>query len=328
MSPRRAAQQPAAPVSDVDRLALYEEGERLLRLGYRLAVTTTDDKGTPKRPYNPDRADWGRWQDEAIADEETLHRRLEAPETRGLGIVTTGLAAIDIDDGPGKDGSKNLRQWSPPASRNIVATPMEVATMNGGRHLYYREHPDHPVTNSGGELGNVADVDVRGRGGFIVVPPTSHGDQRYTWTQGPVHIDELPLSMKWLSGALTRSGEIRPVKTTWDPELTDYGRQRVDMLVREVAAAKPAEGENTGRHQTLIVAATSGGHLVAEGIATPQWVLDSLRVACGPVVDGGNGLADENRRKEIDRTIRDGILYALKARRDGTSRAIKEVETW
>jgi hypothetical protein len=308
-------------------LELYEEGSRLLDYGYNLAVAKLDHKKQPKRPFNPDDPKHRRWETETIADAGTLERRLQHPQTVGLGIVTTGLAVIDPDQKPGQNGRANLEAFVADG-HPLPERPMQTSTMGGGLHIYFREPAGLVVTNSGGELGGVGGVDVRGRGGFVVVPPTSGGERCYRWLRGPVPLQELACGPEWLTGPMSGNGHRRDVRTEWAPKDTDWGQDRVAELVRKVSGTAPAQNGNTGRHASLIKAATAGGHLVAEGLISPEWVLEALTVACGPAAEGGNGMVSEGRTREVALTIRDGITNGLEMHAEGISSLIEEVARW
>ena len=92
---------------------------------------------------------WGRW-----------------PEAN-IGLVTgeaSRLVVLDVDPRHGGHvGLEELeRQFGP-----LPAT-VEAQTGSGGRHLLFK-HPGQRVSNSAGILG--PGLDVRGDGGYIVVPP-------------------------------------------------------------------------------------------------------------------------------------------------------------
>lgn len=53
------------------------------------------------------------------------------------------------------------------------ATPMRVLTGSGSRHRYYRE-PARKLVGNKQALRGVHGLDVRGHGGFIVLPPSRH----------------------------------------------------------------------------------------------------------------------------------------------------------
>lgn len=91
--------------------------------------------------------------------------------------VPTGVAfdAIDVDyrSHPGA-----LRAWSSIKDEfelhGVVSTPR-------GTHWYTRPTGAANLAGAGGVDG----VDYRGRGGYVVVPPSRRPDGRYTWWSPP-----------------------------------------------------------------------------------------------------------------------------------------------
>lgn len=92
-----------------------------------------------------------------------------------IGVATgalSGVFVIDIDK-----GEKELRQLE--AQHGALPATVESATPGGGRHIFLR-YPGWPVKCSQGELA--PGIDVRGDGGYVVVPPSVHPNgRRYYW---------------------------------------------------------------------------------------------------------------------------------------------------
>lgn len=96
------------------------------------------------------------------------------PESN-VGIATGGdLAVIDLD--VSRNGVEN---WEALADSNGgQVDTLTVSTGGGGRHLYLRT--DRRVRNSVDQLAQ--GVDVRGEGGYVVAPPSTHASGRqYHW---------------------------------------------------------------------------------------------------------------------------------------------------
>lgn len=104
--------------------------------------------------------------------------------TANVGVATGhGFAVVDID--PRHGGTVDPR----------LPDTFTVATPSGGVHLYYATEEDIP--NSAGRLA--PGVDVRGRGGHVVVAPswTLVGGARQRWrVEAARHIAEMP---RWLA---------------------------------------------------------------------------------------------------------------------------------
>jgi len=95
---------------------------------------------------------------------------------RNIGLVCgaiSGLIVLDVDIGHG--GQESLKKY------DVPTTPI-VQTGSGGFHLYFK-HPGHHVGNFAGKLPG---FDLRGDGGFVVLPPSVHPNGRqYTWLTAP-----------------------------------------------------------------------------------------------------------------------------------------------
>lgn len=79
----------------------------------------------------------------------------------------SGIAVLDIDCKNGKDGFPSVPGWK-------GLSPLRVETGSGGAHLYFQAH--RPIRNATGSDG----VDVRGEGGYVIVPPS----QGYSLAEG------------------------------------------------------------------------------------------------------------------------------------------------
>lgn len=107
-----------------------------------------------------------------------------------VGIRTgaeSGLIVLDVDV---PAGTKALAELERKHGKLITA---RVLTGSGGWHHYFR-HPDRPVRNSAGSLGD--GLDLRGDGGYVVAPPSVHeSGNRYKWTR---ELDRLADPPGWL----------------------------------------------------------------------------------------------------------------------------------
>ncbi|NOZ19568.1 MAG: bifunctional DNA primase/polymerase, partial [Planctomycetes bacterium] len=109
---------------------------------------------------------WTRWRDAAI------------------GLRTgkqSGLFAMDIDPRNGGDVSLEYLE----SEHGAMPDTVESQTGGGGRHLLFT-WPGRPVPCSVGRIGS--GIDVKGDGGYIILPPSDHESGRqYCWLvgQGP-----------------------------------------------------------------------------------------------------------------------------------------------
>jgi phage/plasmid-associated DNA primase len=89
----------------------------------------------------------------------------------------SGLLVIDVDMKEGRDGETSLAVLG----RELGQLPetIEALTPNGGRHLYFRAPKDMTIGSSAGRLG--VGLDVRGEGGYVILPPSRTNGRRYEW---------------------------------------------------------------------------------------------------------------------------------------------------
>jgi hypothetical protein len=93
-----------------------------------------------------------------------------------IGIATGAAGLVVID--PDKEGDK---AWRELAHRLMLPQTLMAYTGGGGMHVYFVAPSSPRVGNSAGKL--LPHVDVRGWGGYIVLPPSIHPDtgKRYAW---------------------------------------------------------------------------------------------------------------------------------------------------
>lgn len=109
---------------------------------------------------------------------------------RGIGLVTgaiSGLVVVDVDVA----GLPLLRElgWKP-----------HVISPSGGAHLYVR-HPGWPVPSNASKTkaSLPPGFDVRGDGGYIMLPPSRNPQGRYRRTdeRGLLKVSDIPEKVEW-----------------------------------------------------------------------------------------------------------------------------------
>ena len=120
---------------------------------------------------------------DATTDERQIRQWWAKYPNALIGMPTgavSGIAVLDIDRKNGKDGFPSVPGWK-------GLTPLRVETGNGGAHLYFQAH--RPIRNATGSDG----VDVRGEGGYVIVPPS----EGYSWAEGeaidPANLPAFPI---------------------------------------------------------------------------------------------------------------------------------------
>jgi hypothetical protein len=104
-----------------------------------------------------------------------------------IGLATgagPGWLVVDLD---GAEGEAN---WAGLADRYGHSETLEQATGGGGRHLVFAYPAERELGNSAGKLATR--IDTRGKGGYILVPPSAHPSgrsYRWRWPDDPARGD-------------------------------------------------------------------------------------------------------------------------------------------
>lgn len=141
------------------------------------------ERGRPIFPVGTDKKPLVKWKAGASTDYDQIMTWWSRWPFAMIGMPTgarSGFVVLDIDRKNGIDGLANLRAEGidPLALSNAVAH-----TPSGGLHVYFATTKD-TVRNSASVMAE--GVDVRGDGGFIVLPPSRKNTRRagYTWAEG------------------------------------------------------------------------------------------------------------------------------------------------
>jgi|tagenome__1003787_1003787.scaffolds.fasta_scaffold20989793_11 hypothetical protein len=149
----------------------------------------------------------------------------------------SGVVVVDADDYKAKGGTITL------------ASPLFATTPRGGRHLYFRHNK--AVQNS---VNADQAVDVRGDGGYVLLPPSVIDGKRYSWNVRPT--PELLASLPVLPDEVLQTLRKQPAA----PTPTAPG-QPASLL-----AAAIGTGEGS-RDDTLLRAAES----LLNGLPEHEW---------------------------------------------------------
>jgi len=200
----------------------------------------------------------------------------------------------DVDSEAGADAVRRL------LAGEAAAGPM-VRTGSGGWHLYVAP------TGQGNRTGFLPGVDWRGRGGYVIVPPSAHAaGEVYRWVR-PLTAERVPPAPAGLLAALAGPAAQRREPVRIAVEVTRYVQVAIDRECHMVAAtpAPPAGGRNPagrGRNDALNRAAFNLGQLVGAGLVDEQTVRGALDDAAGRC---GLGVS------EAARTIRSGMSAGI-----------------
>jgi hypothetical protein len=188
---------------------------------------------------------------DATTDPDVIRSWWQAHPTANLGL-RTGLSfdVIDLDSEDAVDAFENARAGREPAQGPVVQT-------GHGFHWYVKP------TGVGNRAGVLPGVDFRGRGGYVLGPPSIHSNgHRYRWIN-PLR-EQLAPAPGWITQLLVP--EHGPERPRTVPEGSRaYG---LGALRRELQRLSQAR-EGTRNHQ-LNTASFNMGRLVAAGAICEQ----------------------------------------------------------
>jgi hypothetical protein len=231
---------------------------------------------------------------EATTDVAMIERWWRAEPKANVGL-RTGVAfdALDVD---GDEGMAAL----------AIEIPFDDPTVDGptvttgkGAHVYVA------VTGLGNRAGVLPGVDWRGKGGYVVAPPSVHPSGAvYGWKCGeddPAFGANAPIrpAPAWFLDLLDRRPAPAPPRNDRLAKTSAYGRRALEAECGRLALAP--EGQ---RNHMLNAAAFALGQLVASGALSADEVIVSL-VEVARLI----GLNDT----EVEATIESGMTAGLRS---------------
>lgn len=269
-----------------------------------------------KRPAIP-KKDGGNGFKDATTDESLIRQWWKRYPLAVPGMPTGAVSGVWVLDVDVKDGKQGEESFSKLRALGPIPDTVEAMTASGGRHLYFL-HPNDGriIPNSASQLGQghetwgrhglpsppfrilpsgkleVPDIDVRGDGGYVILPGAVMADGRsYTWegSSDPEEGAEFAPAPPWLLALVV--SEPSPTPTASQPDtgkvLTGGRNDHLFRLGRSLRAK--------GLSEAAIVAA-----LLAENQAV-----------CAPPLDESEVLA--TARSSANKTT--GLSPAYEARK-------------
>ena|GEM_PF-1105412 len=245
--------------------------------------------GADKRPVT------GHGFKDAVRDPDAARRLFQVSGAALIGTPTgaaSGLAVIDLDI---KNGASGL-EWLA-ANQHRLPRTRRHQTRSGGAHLLFAFPPGRRIRNSVSRIA--PGVDVRGEGGYVIVPPSDG----YS-----IADDAMPAPMPaWLLDLIDPPQPApapRPApQRAASGDGTPYGLAALESECRAVANAAPGTQEITLNNAGLKI-----GALIVGGELSRGYALQAL-IAAGNQMVTGNGerpwTAEEVRNK-VHRAVTDG----------------------
>ncbi len=138
--------------------------------------------------------DWKEFQSRRASEAEVLAWTARWPDMN-VGVVTGAISNVIVLDLDGEKGLAWLQSQS-------VSSPVTVLSGSGGKHLWFLNNES--LRNSASRIA--PGVDIRGEGGYVVVPPSIHpSGWRYRWER-TAHFSALSAVPIIISEALKSAG--------------------------------------------------------------------------------------------------------------------------
>ena len=202
--------------------------------------------------------------------------------------IRTGVMfdALDIDGEPGRFAFNAWRD-----GREIPPAPI-TRTQSGGWHVLFAP------TGAGNRAKMVDHVDWRGRGGYIVAPPSVGLKGPYGWLKGP-RLPDVPEAPPWLRDLVLppRPAE-RPITTNVIDRTSRYGEAALKGILTRLAESGPGSRNNALNEAAYACGRLIGAGLMDEGVAARALV--HMGVALG--------LTD----KETRLTVNSGLVAGVR----------------
>jgi hypothetical protein len=190
-----------------------------------------------------------------------------------------------------------------------------VETGSGGQHLWWSWPEGAPVQSRARVLsvdGVKASADTRGRGGYVVAPPSVHASGRlYRWTQEPP-VEGLPACPGALLDAVRAPRRETPPVAAGGPRVAPeldgdsraarYVEGALRRACERVAASAPG-----ARHAALLREGETLGGWVHLGVCPPEVMIEALTAA---------GVAAGVPEAEAVRTARDAVAHGQERPRE------------
>ncbi len=206
---------------------------------------------------------------DGTTDPDVTRARWEKTPHANIGAATgckSGIWVFDVDNH--HDGNATLKDLE--SEHGVMPLTIEASTPRGGRHLYWQWPVDGPeIRNSAGRIG--PGLDVRGKGGSIVLPPSVLANgRRYRWVKNGVRaFTDAPA---WLVAlALPPPLPPRPKPKPLNGDVDRYCAAAITAELKCLAAA--GEGQ---RNDQLNRSAYALAQFVAAGAVPEAWARGEL----------------------------------------------------
>ena len=236
---------------------------------------------------------WKRYQEKPPTVQQVAAWR-KTHDKSNLAVITGAVSGIFVMDVDSPEGQGEVNKQGVPET--------VTAKTAKGRH-YFFNHPGRHVKN---DVRILDGVDIKGDGGYVVLPPSIHPDTGlpYAWEHSPLENATVADAPQWLLDLIEGEAQEKPQPEKSAPisEPPTNGRDPyLDKAMSNVLLELSTAPDKT-RNNTLNIAAMRFGNFVAAGRLDQAEAENQLRVVATAIgLDPG----------EINDTIQSGMTKGL-----------------
>lgn len=235
-----------------------------------------------------------KWRDESTAN--PAEDLFDNGANIGIDCGKSGLVVLDLDRKDGRDG---LADWESLKTEHRFEDEgaLVTETPTGGRHMIFSDPTEGMIGNSDRRLPD--GIDVRGNGGYIVVPPSVTPKGSYRWIRDNGDPSPLPAALvRLLLSKPKPQPQLATPSPRRDPETRQHNYALAALNSEADGLARTPKGN---RNNSLNTAALKVGSLAWIGAYAESDVRAELRRACLQ-----NGYIAEHGERAFDKTFDSG----------------------
>ena len=243
------------------------------------------------------------WREFSSIDPDQIERWWDNHPDANVGIDCgpSRIAVIDVDQLDSLEQMSDQLGWRLEEADTLIGE-----TGGGGLHIVFADDPSRPVRNSASKLA--PGIDVRGNGGYIVAPPSTHPDtgQLYRWIQKQQPA-ELPDDLRDLCEASKPQADYaappEPMVPVDGNRASAWSASILNGELDSIARAAPGTRNNTLYEAALKVGGVVKGGYLEDGPARAALIQAGVAVGQGrgeaeATVDSGFERADVRHPEE------------------------------
>jgi len=268
---------------------LFFYGDVMENLNYALRYAKSGWKLHPcklnKTPHLTD------WPNKATSDIEQIKKWWVEYPGASIGCVTGDASGFWVLDGDLPDG---------PAQIDAMNLPETLTQKTGGGgYQYFFSYNGTEIRNSAKKIAPC--VDVRGAGGYVILPPSFHpSGEQYQWTKERKIVD----APAWLIEKAKKRQD-KPINNFLPGETTPYGHAALINEITSLSATGDGQKNDALNHSAFLL-----GQLIGGGELDEQTVINALK---------STALTIGLEMKETINTIASGIKAGKNTPRSATN---------